>query len=247
MTVKLFEPKESVAAEPSRRRFVSGSGCSGGDEKSLQIKQTRDLLVHADGSVSIPVTFASPNARKRSITFSNFSFRFRQKSDSSLSLAELSKSLRELKLILYGNSEAEPVAEACAQLTLEFFKGDTSLFVASLFDPGDATRVVANLQRQQVNSRLVAADYLETNTDLMDVLVDEYVLDSQHVKKFFYYIQLPNFDIAADAPATFKELLTRHKSTVADSHKKRRMDFNSKLLESSNYITRRQAIKVELL
>uniref|UniRef100_A0A0D3A7D2 Uncharacterized protein n=1 Tax=Brassica oleracea var. oleracea TaxID=109376 RepID=A0A0D3A7D2_BRAOL len=47
------------------------------------------------------------------------------------------KSLRELKLILYGNnSEAEPVAEACAQLTLEFFKGDTSLFVASLFDLG---------------------------------------------------------------------------------------------------------------
>ncbi|KAF3532594.1 hypothetical protein DY000_02038771 [Brassica cretica] len=76
-------------------------------------------------------------------------------------LAELSKSLRELKLILYGNnSEAEPVAEACAQLTLEFFK--------------DATQVVANLQRQQVNSRLVAADYLETNTDLMDVLVDDF-------------------------------------------------------------------------
>ncbi|KAF2531124.1 hypothetical protein F2Q70_00032718 [Brassica cretica] len=95
-------------------------------------------------------------------------------------LAELSKSLRELKLILYGNnSEAEPVAEACAQLTLEFFK--------------DATQVVANLQRQQqVNSRLVASDYLESNTDLMDVLVDGYVLDSQH------------------------ELLTRHKSTVAE-------------------------------
>jgi calcium binding protein 39 len=36
------------------------------------------------------------------------------------------------------------------------------------------------------------------------------------VKKFFYYIQLPNFDIAADAAATFKELLTSHKSTVAE-------------------------------
>lgn len=71
------------------------------------------------------------------------------------------------------------------------------------------------------------------------------------MKKFFYYIQLPNFDIAADAAATFKvrkhcnirgitlqsqsevfsktrhhnsssviiflqELLTRHKSTVAE-------------------------------
>ncbi|WZZ79392.1 hypothetical protein YC2023_099964 [Brassica napus] len=27
---------------------------------------------------------------------------------------------------------------------------------------------------------------------------------------------LPNFDIASDAAATFKELLTRHKSTVAE-------------------------------
>ncbi|KAG5049387.1 hypothetical protein JHK85_010490 [Glycine max] len=35
-------------------------------------------------------------------------------------------------------------------------------------------------------------------------------------KKFFDYIQLPNFDIVADAAATFKELMTRHKSTVAD-------------------------------
>ena len=27
------------------------------------------------------------------------------------------------------------------------------------------------------------------------------------MKKFFYYIQLPNFDIAADAAATFKVLV----------------------------------------
>lgn len=35
----------------------------------------------------------------------------------------------------------------------------------------DATQVVANLQRQQVNSKLIASDYLEQNTDLLDVLV----------------------------------------------------------------------------
>ncbi|KAF8083879.1 hypothetical protein N665_0748s0023 [Sinapis alba] len=48
--------------------------------------------------------------------------------------------------------------------------------------------------------------------------------DSQQVKKFFYYIQLPNFDIAA---ATFKEIMTRHKSTVADFF----TEYNSKLLQ----------------
>lgn len=35
----------------------------------------------------------------------------------------------------------------------------------------DATQVVANLQRQQVHSRLIASDYLEANIDLMDVLI----------------------------------------------------------------------------
>lgn len=40
-------------------------------------------------------------------------------------MAELCKNIRELKSILYGNSEAEPVSEACAQLTQEFFQGNT--------------------------------------------------------------------------------------------------------------------------
>lgn len=35
-----------------------------------------------------------------------------------------------------------------------------------------------------------------------------YVLESEHMKKFFDYIQLPNFDIASDASATFKVRLT---------------------------------------
>ena len=40
-------------------------------------------------------------------------------------MLELSKNVRELKSILYGNSESEPVAEACAQLTQEFFRDNT--------------------------------------------------------------------------------------------------------------------------
>ena len=36
-------------------------------------------------------------------------------------MTELFKNLREMKTILYGNSEAEPVPEACSQLTQEFF------------------------------------------------------------------------------------------------------------------------------
>ncbi|KAF2285694.1 hypothetical protein GH714_007174 [Hevea brasiliensis] len=192
---------------------------------------------------------------------------------------ELNKHIRELKLILYGSSDSEPVAEACAQLTQEFFKENTlHLLIVSLPKLGlearrDATQVVANLQRQQVHSRIIASAYMEANLNLIDILISgyedpdlalhyggmlrecirhqsiaRYVLESEHIKKFFNYIQLPNFDIAADAMATFKELLTRHKSTVAGFLSKNYdwffQDFNSKLLESDSYITKRQAVKL---
>ncbi|GAB2252648.1 hypothetical protein Droror1_Dr00005495 [Drosera rotundifolia] len=75
-----------------------------------------------------------------------------------------------------------------------------------------------------------------------------YVLEHEQFKKIFDYIQLLNFKISADAAATFKELLTRHKSTVAEFLSKKYdwffAEYNSKLLESSNYITRKLAIKL---
>ncbi|XP_033146220.1 putative MO25-like protein At5g47540 [Brassica rapa] len=98
--------------------------------------------------------------------------------DSKVVMAELSRNIRDMKSILYGNSEAEPVAEACAQLTQEFFREDslrlliTCLPKLNLETRKDATQVVANLQRQQVNSKLIASDYLEANLDLMDVLIE---------------------------------------------------------------------------
>jgi calcium binding protein 39 len=194
-------------------------------------------------------------------------------------MAELSKNIRELKCILYGNGEHEPVTEACVQLTQEFFRENTLRLLIicipklNLETRKDATQVVANLQRQQVSSRIVASEYLESNKDLLDTLISgyenmeialhygamlrecirhqsiaRYVLESDHMKKFFDYIQLPNFDIASDASATFKELLTRHKATVAEFLSKNYdwffAEFNSRLLSSTNYITKRQAIKL---
>jgi calcium binding protein 39 len=193
-------------------------------------------------------------------------------------MAELSKNIRELKSILYGNGESEPVTEACVQLTQEFFRENTLRLLIiclpklNLETRKDATQVVANLQRQQVSSKIVASEYLEANKDLLDTLISgyenmdialhygsmlrecirhqsiaRYVLESDHMKKFFDYIQLPNFDIASDASATFKELLTRHKATVAEFLSKNYdwffSEFNTRLLSSTNYITKRQAIK----
>ncbi|XP_031278898.1 putative MO25-like protein At5g47540 [Pistacia vera] len=201
---------------------------------------------------------------------------FRKRDDK---VAELNKLIRDLKFILYGSAESEPVAEACKKLTEEFFKENTLRLLIiclprlNLEARTDATQVVANLQRQYVDGRLIAPIYLEENLDLLDILVSGYedpeitlhygnmlrecirhqiiarsVLESESFRKFFDYIQLPHFDIAADATATFKELLTRHKSTVAGFLSNNFdwffHDYNTKLLESSNYITRRQAIKL---
>lgn len=40
-------------------------------------------------------------------------------------MEELGKLIAEVKSILYGTSEAEPVPEACTQVTQEFFRENT--------------------------------------------------------------------------------------------------------------------------
>ncbi|KAL6570820.1 hypothetical protein OROGR_000370 [Orobanche gracilis] len=284
-------------------------------------------------------------------------------------LEHLDANIRELKSILYGIDESEPVPEACAKITEEFFSGDTMRLLIMCLQKlnfearKDATRVVANLQRQPVQAQLIASAYLEVNLDLIDQLITgllgtdsitgvgapipvpnydsdsdrewwrqgkwlelrsvgtpednreewlneneervrsaeerltaiherlavrkeldsdgeggggryedpvvalhfggmlrecirhqvvaRYILKSEHMMKFFDYIQLPNFDVASDAAATFKELMTRHKSTVADflteNYSWFLAEFNSKLLGSANYMTRRYAIKLTIL
>ena len=191
---------------------------------------------------------------------------------------ELTRLIHEMKIVLYGDDMTEPATEPCAKLTQEFFKEDILrllIFYLPHLDPGvrqDVTHVVANLQRQRVNGRYVAAEYLENNTDLLDLLIPgyddpeaaisfgailrdcirhqvvaKYILESDHMKTFFNYQHDPNFDIASDAAATFKELLTRHKSTVAEYLNKNYDWFfeeYNKLLESPNYITRRNAVQL---
>ncbi|KAJ9537864.1 hypothetical protein OSB04_030597 [Centaurea solstitialis] len=201
-------------------------------------------------------------------------------------ICELRKVILEMRTVLYGDERSEPAEDACVKLTHEFFKEDTlRMLIASLpnLDPGtrqDVTHVIANLQRQRVNGRCLASEYLECNTDLLGMLLPgcedselaisygailrecirhqvaaKYILDSDHIKKFFRYIQDPSFDIASDAAATFRvkyreplpELLTRHKSTIAEFLSKNYnwffQEYNT-LLESTNYITRRNAVKL---
>ncbi|GAA0139363.1 hypothetical protein LIER_00924 [Lithospermum erythrorhizon] len=121
------------------------------------VRQTRDLLVYVEGQ-----GFDSKDPKREE------------------KMVELGKLIREMKWILYGSSEAEPVHEACSQLTQEFFRENTLRLLIvclpklNLETRKDATQVVANLQRQQVQSKLIACDYLEKNIDLMDTLIVGY-------------------------------------------------------------------------
>ncbi|KAL1567794.1 putative MO25-like protein isoform X2 [Salvia divinorum] len=201
------------------------------------VRQTRDLLLFADSAAAPHINDAKRDQKMK----------------------DLIKVIRDLKNILYGDSDSKPVVETCAQLAIEFFREDnfrlliTCLPKLNFETRKQATQIVTNLQGQKLQSRLIACEYMERNLALMDILiagyenndlalhygamlrecirhqsVAKYILDSQHMKKFLEYIQLPNFDVASDAAGTFKFFA----------------DYNSKLLVSTNYITRRQAIKL---
>jgi len=86
--------------------------------------------------------------------------------------------------------------------------------------------------RECIKSEQLAKIILHDN-DLFDV--------------FFEYVQVQSFDIAADAFGTFKDLLTKHKILCADFLEKnydRVMEKYRGLLDSTNYVTRRQSLKL---
>ena len=60
---------------------------------------------------------------------------------------------------------------------------------------------------------------------------------------FFEKVELANFEIASNAFSNFKDLLTRHKGIVATYLQEHYVEFFAafmKLLQSSNFVTRRQ-------
>ena len=73
------------------------------------------------------------------------------------------------------------------------------------------------------------------------------ILWSEQFYDFFRYVEMSTFDIASDAFATFKDLLTRHKLLSAEfleQHYDRFFSEYEKLLHSENYVTKRQSLKL---
>ncbi|XP_074567638.1 uncharacterized protein LOC141824279 [Curcuma longa] len=128
------------------------------------------------------------------------------------------------------------------------------------------------LLRQNIDSHYCCLEYLENHLELLDFLVVCYnnkeialncgsmlrecikyptlakcILESNSFELFFKYVELPTFDIASDALATFKDLLTKNETIVSQfliSHYEQFFELYEKLLTSPNYVTRRQSLKI---
>jgi calcium binding protein 39 len=136
----------------------------------------------------------------------------------------------------------------------------------------DLTTVFNNLLRRQVAARYPTVEYIVRNQEILDNLVKGYentdialtcgailrecikheplakiILSSDRFWDFFKYVEVANFDVASDAFATFKELLTKHKTYSAEFLEKnydRVFEKYTSLLNSPNYVTRRQSLKL---
>lgn len=136
----------------------------------------------------------------------------------------------------------------------------------------DVAQIFNNILRRQIGTRSPTVEYICTKPDIVFTLIRGYekheialncgsmlrecaryealakiVLQSPEFYQFFRYVEVSTFDIASDAFSTFKELLTRHKQLSADfleSEYEQFFTYYQKLLNSDNYVTKRQSLKL---
>ncbi|KAL4656938.1 calcium-binding protein 39-like [Arapaima gigas] len=136
----------------------------------------------------------------------------------------------------------------------------------------DVCQIFNNILRRQIGTRSPTVEYFCSHQQVLFILLKGYetpqvalncgimlrecirheplakaVLHSEHFRDFFSYVEMSTFDIASDAFATFKDLLTRHKVLVAEFLEQNYDTvFNDyeKLLRSENYVTKRQSLKL---
>ncbi|XP_063068214.1 calcium-binding protein 39-like [Engraulis encrasicolus] len=136
----------------------------------------------------------------------------------------------------------------------------------------DVCQIFNNILRRQIGTRSPTVEYFCSHQEVLFILLKGYetpqvalncgimlrecirheplakvVLHSDHFRDFFNYVEMSTFDIASDAFATFKDLLTRHKVLVAEyleqNYETVFGDYE-KLLHSENYVTKRQSLKL---
>lgn len=153
-----------------------------------------------------------------------------------------------------------PLAVARALLLLEFEARK------------DAAQVVGAVVRLDSSGDSPGALYIQQNPELLDLLFDGYdvpeialncgsmlrdcirneqvaeiALRSDLLFRFFPKMEVQNFEVASDAFQSFKDLLTRHTAAVSRFLSANYDEFfagYTGLLQSENYVTRRQSLKL---
>ncbi|CAK4103373.1 unnamed protein product, partial [Aphanomyces euteiches] len=170
----------------------------------------------------------------------------------------VTKRLHQIKVMLYGEvGEEESSPQKCAQLsTLLIADNVMPRMVLNLATmPFEARKHVAQIYNNFMRRDLGGfVAYIERQPQIISALVRGYensdiALNCGTMLREFFdnYVHLPNFDVSSDAFATFKDLLTRHKTLVSaffESHFDVVFDKYNKLLSSENYVTRRQSLKL---
>ncbi|KYQ96799.1 Mo25-like family protein [Tieghemostelium lacteum] len=161
-------------------------------------------------------------------------------------------------------------AEVCAQDLLPLIIKD--LAKLEFEAKKDFAQIFNILLRLKSGTRQTTVEYIAKNTDILDSLVKGYeqqdialncgtmlrecikhenlakaLIYSPNFWEFFEFVEVSNFDVASDTFATFKELLTKHKALSTDFLEKNYDQVFERytiLLNSQNYVTRRQSIKL---
>ncbi|XP_039521638.1 calcium binding protein 39, like 1 isoform X1 [Pimephales promelas] len=137
----------------------------------------------------------------------------------------------------------------------------------------DVVHLFSNIVRRQIGARTPTVEYISSHSQILFMLLKgsyetpevalncgmmlreclrheplaRILLFSEDFFCFFRYVELSTFDIASDAFASFKDLLTRHKIMCADfleTNYDRVFTEYEKLLHSENYVTKRQSLKL---
>lgn len=136
----------------------------------------------------------------------------------------------------------------------------------------DAAQLLGAIIRLDSGANMPGVKYVLRHPELLQMLFDGYndpeialncgsilrdcirlesiakmVLEGPEFNKFFTYVEVANFEVASDAFTTFKDLLTRHKALVARftlDHYVQLFTGYTALLNSNNYVTRRQSLKL---
>ncbi|KAM0786937.1 hypothetical protein ACM66B_002358 [Microbotryomycetes sp. NB124-2] len=136
----------------------------------------------------------------------------------------------------------------------------------------DVSQIFNNLLRRQIGTRWPTVEHLASREETIFAALKGYenaevalntgmilremlrheplariLLWSDRLYDFIDYIEQTTFGIACDAQANFKETLTRHKAMVAEyleENYDRFFNAYGQLVQSSNYVTKRQSLKL---